>query len=107
MSTNTTKAKVKVGSKVGKDFEFNKGVKQGDGLPTTLFILALHKATMKTDQQGTICNKSNQICAYADDIAIIGRTKRKLIEVCEEFEETEQMGLIVNCIKTKYMIMSA
>jgi hypothetical protein len=78
MSMSTTKAKVKDGNNLGKEFEFNKGVKHGDGLSTTLFILALHKAAMKIDRQGTIYNKSSQICAYADDIAIIARTKRKL-----------------------------
>jgi hypothetical protein len=62
---------------------------------------------MKIDQQGTIYNKSSQICAYADDIAIIPRTKRRLIEVYEELEEeAEQMVLIVNCRETKYMLVS-
>jgi hypothetical protein len=56
MSVSTTKAKGKAGNNLGKEFEFNKGVKQGHGLSTTLFILALHKAAMKTDQQGTMYN---------------------------------------------------
>lgn len=43
MSMNTTKAKVKAGDNLNKEFEFNEGVKQGDSLSTTLFILALHK----------------------------------------------------------------
>jgi sorting nexin-29 len=106
---STTKAKVKIGNNLGKECEFNKGAKQRDGLSTTLFILALHKAARKIDQQGKIYNKSSQICAYADDIAIIARTKRKLIEVYEELEEEpEQMGLIANCKKKiKYMIVPA
>jgi hypothetical protein len=48
---STTKVKVKVGNNFGKVFEFNKEVKQGDGLSTTLFIITLHKAAMKIDQQ--------------------------------------------------------
>jgi hypothetical protein len=93
MSMSTTKAKVKIGNNLSKEIEFNKGVKQGDALSTILFILALHKAALKTDQQGTIYNKSSQICTYADDTAIIARTKRILIEVYEELEEeAEQMA---------------
>jgi hypothetical protein len=106
-SMSTIKAKVKVGNNLGKKFEFNKGVKQGDGLSTTLFILALHKAAMKTDQQCRTYNKSSQICAYADDIAITVRIKRKLIEVYEKLEEgaeAEQMRLIVNFKKRKLNI---
>jgi hypothetical protein len=49
MSTSTTKTKVKVGNNLSNESEFNKGVKQGDGLSTTLFIFVLHKAAMKTD----------------------------------------------------------
>jgi hypothetical protein len=91
-----------------KSFKFNKGLKQLDNLSTTLFLLSLHTPAMKTDKRATIYNKSSQICAYADDTAIIARTKRKLIEVYEELdEEAEQMGLMVNCKETKYMTMSA
>jgi hypothetical protein len=43
MCVSTNKAKVKVGNNLGKEFEFNKGVKQEYGLSTTLFILAFHK----------------------------------------------------------------
>jgi hypothetical protein len=86
MCTSTTRAKVKVGTNLFKEFEFNKGVKQGDGLSTTFFILALHKVAIKTDQQGTIYNKSIQICDYVD-ISITARTKRKLIEVCETLKK--------------------
>jgi hypothetical protein len=56
---------------------------------------------MKTDEQGIIYNKSSLICAYVDDIAIIARTKRKLIEVYEELEAAEQVGLIVKKKKIK------
>jgi hypothetical protein len=59
MSMSTIKTKVKVGNNLGNKFEFNKGAKQGDSLSTTLIILALHKAAIKIDQQGTIYNKSS------------------------------------------------
>jgi hypothetical protein len=41
MMKNTT-ASVKVTNKLSNTFKFNVDVRQGDGLSTTLFILALH-----------------------------------------------------------------
>jgi len=77
MTMKNTTARVKVANKLNNSFTFNAGVRQGDGLSTTLFILALHYGVQKIDQRGTIFTKLSQICAYADDIVIIARTQKK------------------------------
>jgi hypothetical protein len=70
---------------------------QGDGLSTTLFILALHSAAQKIDQIGTIYTKSSQICAYANDAVIVTGSETRLKQVYREIQEkTQQIGLIVN-----------
>jgi sorting nexin-29 len=108
MTMCQTKARVKIDNQISAPFEFTKGVKQGDGLSTSLFILALHNVAKEIDQTGTICTKSSQICAYADNTVTVTRPETRLRQVYRETEEkTQQMGLMVNEKKTKYMIVSA
>ena len=53
---------------------------------------------------GNITTRLKQICAYADDIVIIGRTKQILIDTfCKFKHEALNAGLIVNNNKTKYL----
>ena len=54
MTMKNTTARVKVTNKLSNSFTFNAGVRQGDGLSATLFILALHHGVQKIDQRGTI-----------------------------------------------------
>ena len=49
MNMFQTKARMKTHNQLSAPFKFNKGVKQGDGLSTTLFILALHNETEEID----------------------------------------------------------
>jgi sorting nexin-29 len=87
MTLDNTRARVKVGTKLSDSFIFNMGVKQGDGLSAVLFNLTLHQAINKVDQKGTIFFKSSQICAYADDVAIVARNVLTLKEVFLEIEK--------------------
>jgi len=78
MTMCLTKPRVKIDNQVSAPFEFNKGVKQGDGLSKTLFILTLHNAAQETDQRGTIYTKSSQICAYVHDVVIVTTSDSRL-----------------------------
>jgi hypothetical protein len=92
-----TKARVKINNQISAPFEFNKEVKQGDGLSTTLFIRALHNAAQEIDQRGTIYTKSSQICECVGDVVIVTRSETRLRRVYREIEEKpRQMGLIMN-----------
>ncbi|KAI5708261.1 hypothetical protein M8J77_019306 [Diaphorina citri] len=107
MTMQRSKAKVKVENILSDTFDINAGVRQGDSLSATLFIIALHEAIKDIDQRGTIFIKSTQICAYADDIALIARTKQRLIDLYKELEDKgTALGLVVNEEKTKYMKVS-
>jgi len=107
MTMKNTTARVKVTNKLSNSLTVNAVVRQGDGLSTTLFILALHLGVQKIDQKGTIFTNLSQICAYADDIVIVARTQKKLTEVYLDLEdETSKLGMEINEKKTKYMVTS-
>uniref|UniRef100_A0A8D8QNX5 Craniofacial development protein 2 n=1 Tax=Cacopsylla melanoneura TaxID=428564 RepID=A0A8D8QNX5_9HEMI len=108
MTMRKSQAKVKVDNLLSGPFDINAGVKQGDSLSSTLFIIALHKAVKDIDQRGTIFIKSTQVCAYADDIALISRSKNRLVELYKELESNaKKLGLIINESKTMFMKVSA
>ena len=107
MTMCQTKARVKIDNQINAPIKFSKGFKQSDGLSATLFILALHNAAQEINQRGTVYTKSSQICAYAADVVIVTRSEARLRQVYREIEEnTQQMGLLVNEKKAKYMIVS-
>jgi hypothetical protein len=85
-------------------FTINNGLRQGDALSTILFNLALEAALSKIDLRGNISTRTKQLCAYADDVAIIARTQKALKETFIILQnEAEKLGLIININKTKYM----
>lgn len=101
--------KVKVQNNMSRSFQTHTGLRQGDSLSCLLFNIALEKAIRESGimTRGTIINRSVQILAYADDIDIIARSKRDLIQTFKALEAAaRKVGLQVNIAKTKYMKVS-
>lgn len=108
MTLKQTNYKVTSNACVSEKFSVNKGLRQGDPISTTLFNLTLEKVIRDTQlkTKGTIFNQRVQVLAYADDIVIITRAKRTLIQAIQSLErEAKKMGLIINETKTKYMLL--
>ena len=85
-----------------------RGIWQGDGLSATLFNLILHRALKNLEQTNMIVNRLTQICGYADDILIIGRSLPGLEALCVEISrESGRVGLVIKSEKTKCMRFSA
>jgi sorting nexin-29 len=97
MTLTETYAKVKIENELGQEFKYNSGVKQGDGLSTTLFNIILHTAIEKVDKKGTIFTKLSQICAYVDDLTILAKTEKELKRIYQKLEEAvNELGLYTN-----------
>ena len=80
------------------------GIKEGTGLAPTLFNIALEYVIRQLSVQttSTIFHKSVQLIGYADDINIMGRTKRAISNVSGELKEkAKEVGLIINVDKNK------
>jgi len=99
-----TKMKVEVKNSYSEWFEVKIGVRQGDPLSALLFSVVLDSVITNLEVRGNITTRLKQICAYADDIVITGRTKQILIDTfCKIKQEALNAGLIVNNNKTKYL----
>jgi hypothetical protein len=68
-----SRSKAFIGGKTSRAFEVSTGVRQGDSLSAVLFNLALHVAIKKLRMEGTIVYRTQQACAYAGYIALVGR----------------------------------
>lgn len=64
MTVTNSRAKVNMNQKLSDPFDTTSGVKQGDRLSTTLFIIVLHKGIHPIDQRGTIFNRSTPIYVH-------------------------------------------
>ena len=82
-------------------------LRQGDPLSAPLFSVILDSVITNLDVRGNKNTRMKQVCAYADDIVIIGRTKQTVINTfCKLKYEALNAGLIVNSDKTKYLYCS-
>jgi len=100
---------VKIGTVMTDDFKVGTGLKQGHGLAPSLFNIALEYIIRQLSVQttSTIFHKSVKLIGYADNINIMGRTKRAISEAYGELKErAKEVGLIINVEKTKAMVQS-
>ena len=106
MTMSNTTSSVKIGSEISEPFDTIRGFRQGDPLSCNLFNLIMEAVIRRAgvETSGTIFYKSVQLLAYADDIDIIGTSKRAVTAAFSTIErESAKVGLMVNQAKTKYM----
>jgi hypothetical protein len=73
-------AKVKINNELSKSQIMNAGVKQGDSLSVVLFSVLMDQILKSLDIRGNISTRLRQVCAYANDILIMARTKEALAD---------------------------
>jgi hypothetical protein len=106
MTIKDSDTKIKIGGKVSKAFNVLQGVRQGDGLSAVIFNLELDKVLKELKLNGNILYKSKQVCAYADDIALIAGNTPALQEMLITLQEIGvKYGFYIN--GELYMKMTA
>ena len=100
---------VKTGTSMTDGLKVGNGLKQGDELVPNLFNIVLEYVIrqLSLQVQSTIFYKSVQVIGYADDINIMVRTKRAILEVYGELKErAKEVGLNINVEKTKATVQN-
>jgi hypothetical protein len=100
---------VKIEGKLSGTFKSEIGLRQGDGISTMLFNIALEGVVRRAgvEKGGSIFTKSVQLLGFADDIDIIGRSVRAVKDAYIKLEkEANRIGLRVNEDKTKFLMVS-
>ena len=104
-----TGSAVKIEGTLSSFFENKTGLKQGDPLSPALFNLALQKViqSIRMVPHGIKIGKEQwNMLAYADDIALIGKSEIEMRQLFVEMESiARNLVLQINLEKTKYMIV--
>lgn len=114
---NRVKGKVQIAGTRSDEFEWKKGIKQGDSLSPLLFIIIMNKLIRKTrertKQLQTIIGYQRlepmklEALMYADDIVLIADSKKKIQRLIDIWvEEIEMLKMEVNIEKSKIMIIN-
>ena len=90
-------------------FKVGTGLRQGDGLAPSLFNIVLEYVIRQLLVQttSTVFHRSVQLTGHANDINIVGGTKRAMSDVYGEVKErAKEVGLIINVDKTKAVVQN-
>jgi hypothetical protein len=101
---------VRIEGSLSDIFKTEIGLRQGDGISTMLFSIALEGVIRRAgvEMTGSIFTKSIQLLGFADDIDIVGRNIRAVSDAYLKLErEANRIGLRVNEDKTKFLMVSA
>ena len=97
MTMAGSKVTVRADNQCTSTFPITSGVRQGDALSFISFDLVMEAILQKMNVTGHIGTKSTQILAYADDVAIMSRSKNALKDTIFNIEKgARRSGLIVN-----------
>ena len=69
------------------NFKISTGVKQGDPLSATLFIIVTDDIIKQLELRGDISTRLKQSSAYVDDILIASRNKQPLIDTFKKLKD--------------------
>ena len=99
------KSRVLFRGKLGRKFNMERGVKQGDIIAPLMFNLSFDPILRNIPVEGVqICGIKYKVIAYADDIVVFCKNKDEQIRVKRFFKRLERFtGLSINDDKTEWL----